>query len=1095
METLVVKILKKHFKLFIKNFKAEQLSVYASKGEGQMTDLELNEQVIQELLYIPMNLTVTKSSCDLLTLKIPWTSLSSKPVTLTLNRVDIDLREPEVIKPRTEILKKLKKKPEKNNSRSDVTDNAQLIVNSVHITIQTLGGSLLMVDLEDIVIQSTNGSWQVVDLSNSRTIDKEQGLEYLYKKLSVRSITMALLTERSAHMILQQMPLQIQLTQKRRLKDATLLAAEIGFVLEDVKFRWTRPEWLLMVDLARGFQQCLSRPVPESPTTTATPLSPVSSPPLSPSGSSGNLGSSANLSNSANLLPVSPDVSFSLRLDKWTIDFVEAMQSEKGYSFFGKALVVVFNSAKSSVQRIPNDKTGETITAEVDETVISININTVNFRELLPRSHVHPHIVSHKDQGANEATAQHLLKASLTLRRPVEADASTKYVPLIGIELALALSNLQIVADRKVWKGLIRFMTIPRTPQEKAKEDEERERELKEGIVKEAEEALAVAQTNLSKVKDALRLGEDWFNQIKLSIKASDIRLVIPHEEKGLYQNVSLHLDLGNFSMGNFSDWKITPNLSKGIALLAAPLPAPPVTTPKSIGVPQKLTFQIEGVSIAVHAGGRVANLLAPTGVKLFVHYYDRETKSLEKGKPNLEVIFQSGEFNLQANQQQFKYLAFVGRKYLSPRKIKSALSVRVEQAKEVAQAKITQEIKEFQDSVPKDDMVTPISNKVQSTLDAYKWVVYIHFNKGTFRVPLQFFLADEPEAEVAPPPAPVITIEDTPLGGLMAEPLVPAGPSIEELLGGTGKDSCELKYESMDLAFENNVNGQGAVIQLGSFQATGLDHPKLPSVITLLPLKVSDEEKAHSLGDVESLVFRYKRKRKQLRPLDTDAESLPDDEYLTDVWFRLQGMQLKIGRKPEPPVVIVDGVKVSSKPDHPGIQTGMGLPDIQALVNKAVSLLQERQSDIEVLRKNAEKVNFDVKWGVEVGNCEVLLEKQEGTGKSAVYKPYGTVRLSDAQRHSLSKSYFELETQLIKAKSSLAMQENAKEDFQTTINKLQAALNTVEADKADKLKKLTEEFNALEAKFVTAKVTIAQSQMENDNLQNQLNKQEKSRR
>lgn len=32
--------------------------------------IELNEQVIQELLYIPMNLAVTKSTCDKLTLKV-----------------------------------------------------------------------------------------------------------------------------------------------------------------------------------------------------------------------------------------------------------------------------------------------------------------------------------------------------------------------------------------------------------------------------------------------------------------------------------------------------------------------------------------------------------------------------------------------------------------------------------------------------------------------------------------------------------------------------------------------------------------------------------------------------------------------------------------------------------------------------------------------------------------------------------------------------------------------------------------------------------------------------------------------------------------
>ncbi len=53
----------------------------------------------------------------------------------------------------------LKKK--NTSARSDVMDNAQLVVNSVHITIQTLGGALLMIDLDDILIQSTNGSWQV----------------------------------------------------------------------------------------------------------------------------------------------------------------------------------------------------------------------------------------------------------------------------------------------------------------------------------------------------------------------------------------------------------------------------------------------------------------------------------------------------------------------------------------------------------------------------------------------------------------------------------------------------------------------------------------------------------------------------------------------------------------------------------------------------------------------------------------------------------------------------------------------------------------------------------------------------------------------
>ena len=86
-----------------------------------------------------------------------------------------------------------------------------------------------------------------------------------------------------------------------------------------------------------------------------------------------------------------------------------------------------------------------------------------------------------------------------------------------------------------------------------------------------------------------------------------------------------------------------------------------------------------------------------------------------------------------------------------------------------------------------------------------------------------------------------------------------------------------------------------------------------------------------------------------------------------------------------------------------------MGLPDIQNLVNKAVSLIRERELDIEVLRQNAKYAgggegkenrgrrksqrgdrerqvrcissnslcSADVKRAVEMGKCEVLLKRR----------------------------------------------------------------------------------------------------------------------
>lgn len=131
-----------------------------------------------------------------------------------------------------------------------------------------------------------------------------------------------------------------------------------------------------------------------------------------------------------------------------------------------------------------------------------------------------------------------------------------------------------------------------------------------------------------------------------------------------------------------------------------------------------------------------------------------------------------------------------------------------------------------------KDDMVTPIGQKVQSTLDAYdqyfhsflfvlcniinyyyryKWIVYIQFNKGVFRVPLQFLLSDDEVPAPQPTVAKIVTPLDTPLSPLsnVDDVVKPSGPSIEELLGGVDKNACELKYEVKKKREEEIRNGK----------------------------------------------------------------------------------------------------------------------------------------------------------------------------------------------------------------------------------------------------------------------------------------------
>jgi hypothetical protein len=106
----------------------------------------------------------------------------------------------------------------------------------------------------------------------------------------------------------------------------------------------------------------MSRPVPETPVDPNAPPAAA----LSPTNSTGSLLQSAPEYVFSLYPPIFSlflilffSVSFALRLEKWTVDFTESMESDKGYSFFGKGLVVTFNAAKSNVQRV-TESSGET---------------------------------------------------------------------------------------------------------------------------------------------------------------------------------------------------------------------------------------------------------------------------------------------------------------------------------------------------------------------------------------------------------------------------------------------------------------------------------------------------------------------------------------------------------------------------------------------------------------------------------------------------------------------------------------------------------------------------------------------------------------
>ena len=91
MTSFVKRELLKHLTRFAKNVDPAKINISAYRGEGELNGLELDEQVLMGLLELPTWLNIKSAKCNRLTIKIPWTSLKSKPIGIYLDCVSVDM--------------------------------------------------------------------------------------------------------------------------------------------------------------------------------------------------------------------------------------------------------------------------------------------------------------------------------------------------------------------------------------------------------------------------------------------------------------------------------------------------------------------------------------------------------------------------------------------------------------------------------------------------------------------------------------------------------------------------------------------------------------------------------------------------------------------------------------------------------------------------------------------------------------------------------------------------------------------------------------------------------------------------------------------
>lgn len=66
----------------MKDLSPDKINVSAFRGEGDLSNLQLNEDVLTDLLELPSWIRLTSAWCNHVSFRISWTKLKSVPITL-----------------------------------------------------------------------------------------------------------------------------------------------------------------------------------------------------------------------------------------------------------------------------------------------------------------------------------------------------------------------------------------------------------------------------------------------------------------------------------------------------------------------------------------------------------------------------------------------------------------------------------------------------------------------------------------------------------------------------------------------------------------------------------------------------------------------------------------------------------------------------------------------------------------------------------------------------------------------------------------------------------------------------------------------------
>ncbi|XP_046432268.1 UHRF1-binding protein 1-like isoform X2 [Neodiprion fabricii] len=237
MVSIIKNQLLKHLSRFTKNLSADKINLSTFKGEGELTNLELDEIVLTDLLELPSWLRLTSAWCNRVTFRIQWTKLKSVPIFLSLDEVHIEVETCEDLRSMsTPQGLSSYAGPAKYSFIHKVIDGMTVAVNTVSVTFKS-PAFIASVQMSRIMVESKSPEWQRCDLRMTRLKDPDRGQLLIFKELEWQTVRIEACSTKDKELT----PLRLltnqarcRITIKKRISDCFVMGCRLVVILDDL---------------------------------------------------------------------------------------------------------------------------------------------------------------------------------------------------------------------------------------------------------------------------------------------------------------------------------------------------------------------------------------------------------------------------------------------------------------------------------------------------------------------------------------------------------------------------------------------------------------------------------------------------------------------------------------------------------------------------------------------------------------------------------------------------------------------------------------------------------------------------------------------